>query len=162
MQLTNDLLDKWDRDHFIHPLTPLGSMERGQFPTRIVSTGDGVYITDRNGKRILDAFAGLFCVNVGYGRKEIAEAMAEQAHKLAYYIAYIGHSTEASVTLAHMVAERTPPGLNHVYFGLEVRTPTRRILSSCGTTTISSAVRKRRRSFRDGVPITARPSWPAA
>ncbi len=118
MQLTNDLLDKWDRDHFIHPLTPLGSMERGQFPTRIVSTGDGVYITDRNGKRILDAFAGLFCVNVGYGRKEIAEAMAEQAHKLAYYIAYIGHSTEASVTLAHMVAERTPPGLNHVYFGL--------------------------------------------
>lgn len=118
MELKNDLLDVWDRDHFIHPLTALGSHERGESPTRIISTGDGVYVVDRNGQRILDGFAGLFCVNVGYGRTEIVDAMAEQARKLAYYIAYIGHSTEASITLAHMVAERTSEGLNHVYFGL--------------------------------------------
>ena len=118
MEQRNDLLDEWDRDHFIHPLTPLGGHERGESPTRIVSSGSGVYIVDRNGRKLLDAFAGLFCVNVGYGRTEIAEAMAEQARKLAYYIAYIGHSTEASITLARMVAERTPAGLNHVYFGL--------------------------------------------
>ena len=60
----------------------------------------------------------MFCVNVGYGRSEIADAIAEQAHKLAYSHAYLGNGTEASITLAHMIAERTPLGLNHVYFGL--------------------------------------------
>ncbi len=55
---------------------------------------------------------------MGYGRSEIAEAIAAQAHQLAYYHAYMGHGTEATVTLARMIAERTPTGLDHVYFGL--------------------------------------------
>ena len=57
-------------------------------------------------------------MNVGYGRPEIAEAIAEQARELAYYHAYVGHGTEAAITLARMVAERAPANLNHVYFGL--------------------------------------------
>ncbi|MEX2373145.1 MAG: aminotransferase class III-fold pyridoxal phosphate-dependent enzyme, partial [Dehalococcoidia bacterium] len=65
-----------------------------------------------------DAFAGLYCVNVGYGRKEIAEAIAEQAKELAYYHAYVGHGTEASITLAQMVLERAPKNMSKVYFGL--------------------------------------------
>ena len=86
MELRNDLLDAWDRAHFIHPLSALGGHERGETANRILSNGQGVYVVDRSGRRTLDAFAGLFCVNVGYGRTEIAE--------------------------------RTPDGLDHVYFGL--------------------------------------------
>jgi len=116
--LTNDQLAAWDRASFAHPSTPWGSFERGDLPGRIMTGGDGVHVVDRDGNRFLDAFAGLYCVNVGYGRSEIAEAIAQQAHQLAYYHAYAGHGTEASIRLAHMIAERAPEGLNHVYFGL--------------------------------------------
>ena len=116
--LKNDLLDKWDREAFFHPSTHLGQHERGEAPNRIVTGGSGVYIEDRDGKRLLDAFAGLYCVNVGYGRPEIAEAIAEQAGKLAYYHAYVGHGTEASITLARMVLDRAPKHMSKVYFGL--------------------------------------------
>ncbi|TMV94812.1 aspartate aminotransferase family protein [Thioclava sp. BHET1] len=116
--LTNDQLDKWDRENFFHPSTHLAQHARGETPTRIVTGGKGVYIEDRDGNKLLDAFAGLYCVNVGYGRSEIAEAIAEQAKELAYYHAYVGHGTEASITLAHMVLERAPANMSKVYFGL--------------------------------------------
>ena len=114
----NDILDRWDRDHFIHPSTHLAQHARGDSPARIITGGEGSHIVDRDGTRFLDGFAGLYCVNVGYGRTEIAEAIAEQARELAYYHAYVGHGSEAAITLARMVAERAPEGLNHVYFGL--------------------------------------------
>lgn len=116
--LANDTLTAWDHDHFFHPSTHLGQFARREIGNRIIAGAEGVYFWDREGNRLLDAFAGLYCVNVGYGRTEIAEAIAEQAHELAYYHAYMGHGTEASITLARMVAERMPEGLNHVYFGL--------------------------------------------
>ncbi|MDE3027223.1 MAG: aspartate aminotransferase family protein [Paracoccaceae bacterium] len=113
----NDL-NAWDRDHFFHPSTHMGMHARGETPRRVIGSGEGVYITDTAGKRSLDAFAGLYCVNVGYGRSEIAEAIAKQAHELAYYHAYVGHGTEASITLAHMIMERAPAHMSRVYFGL--------------------------------------------
>ncbi len=116
--LKNDTLDQWDREHFFHPSTHLAQHARGEAPNRIVTGGSGVHIEDRDGNRLLDAFAGLYCVNVGYGRKEIAEAIAEQAKELAYYHAYVGHGTEASITLARMVLERAPKTMSKVYFGL--------------------------------------------
>jgi L-2,4-diaminobutyrate transaminase len=116
--LTNDVLDKWDRENFFHPSTHLAQFARGEAPNRIVTGGKGVFIEDRDGNRLLDAFAGLYCVNVGYGRPEIAEAIAAQAKELAYYHAYVGHGTEASITLAKMVLERAPKGMSKVYFGL--------------------------------------------
>ncbi len=116
--LTNDQLDLWDRAHFLHPSTAFGQHSRGESPTRIVKRASGVFIEDRDGNRLLDAFAGLYCVNVGYGRTEIAEAIAAQAHELSYYHSYVGHGTEASITLARMVAERAPAHMNKVYFGL--------------------------------------------
>ncbi len=61
---------------------------------------------------------GLYCVNVGYGRTEIAEAIAKQAHELAYYHSYVGHGTEASITLAKMILDRAPANMSKVYFGL--------------------------------------------
>ncbi|MDX5362347.1 MAG: aspartate aminotransferase family protein [Alphaproteobacteria bacterium] len=116
--LTNDRLDAWDRAHFLHPSTHFAQFARGEAPNRIVTGGEGVYITDREGNRLLDAFAGLYCVNVGYGRTEIADAIARQAHELAYYHAYVGHGTEASITLAKMIVDRAPAGMCRVYFGL--------------------------------------------
>ncbi|WP_018238606.1 aspartate aminotransferase family protein [Ensifer sp. BR816] len=111
-------LTAWDRDHFFHPSTHMGMHARGESPTRVIGGGEGVYITDIGGKRSLDAFAGLYCVNVGYGRQKIAEAIAEQAKNLAYYHAYVGHGTEASIRLSKMIIDRAPEGMSRVYFGL--------------------------------------------
>ena len=116
--LTNDVLTQWDHDHFFHPSTHLGQFARKEMGNRIIQTAKGVHITDREGRIHLDAFAGLYCVNVGYGRTEIAEAIAAQAHELAYYHSYVGHGTEASITLSRMIAERAPEGMNHVYYGM--------------------------------------------
>ena len=116
--LANDQLAKWDRENFFHPSTHLAQHARGDSPTRIITGGSGVYIEDRDGTRLLDAFAGLYCVNVGYGRMEIADAIAKQAHEIAYYHAYVGHGTEASITLSHMILERAPKTMSKVYFGL--------------------------------------------
>jgi L-2,4-diaminobutyrate transaminase len=116
--LRNDKLDQWDREAFFHPSTHLAQHARGESSNRVVTTASGVFIEDRDGKRLLDAFAGLYCVNVGYGRSEIAEAIADQARELAYYHAYVGHGTEASITLAKMILDRAPKGMSKVYFGL--------------------------------------------
>ncbi len=115
--LTNDTLAQWDRENFFHPSTHLAQNARGETPSRIIKTAKGVYIEDRDGTQMLDAFAGLYCVNVGYGRSEIADAIAAQAHELAYYHSYVGHGTEASVTLAKMILDRAPKGMSKVYFG---------------------------------------------
>lgn len=116
--LRNDQLDQWDRETFFHPSTHLAQHARGESPSRVVKTASGVFIEDRDGNRLLDAFAGLYCVNAGYGRQEIAEAIGEQAKELAYYHSYVGHGTEASITLAKMILDRAPKGMSKVYFGL--------------------------------------------
>ncbi len=114
----NDKLAQWDRENFFHPSTHLAQHARGETPSRIITTASGVYIEDRDGAKMLDAFAGLYCVNVGYGRSEITDAIAEQAKELAYYHSYVGHGTEASITLAKMVVDRAPDNMSKVYFGL--------------------------------------------
>ncbi|CUH44159.1 aspartate aminotransferase family protein [Ruegeria atlantica] len=116
--LRNDQLDQWDRENFFHPSTHLAEFARGNVPQRIVTGGSGCYIEDRDGNRLLDAFAGLYCVNAGYGRSEITDAIAQQAKELAYYHAYVGHGTEASITLAKMILDRAPAHMSKVYFGL--------------------------------------------
>ena len=116
--LKNDQLDQWDRENFFHPSTHLAQHARGESTNRIIRTAKGVYIEDRDGNKMLDAFAGLYCVNVGYGRPEIAEAIADQARELAYYHSYVGHGTEASITLSKMILDRAPTNMSKVYFGL--------------------------------------------
>ena len=116
--LHNDKLEQWDRETFFHPSTHLAEFARGNVAQRVIKTGKGVRITDRDGTELLDAFAGLYCVNVGYGRQEIAEAIAEQARELAYYHAYVGHGTEASITLSRMILDRAPAGMSKVYYGM--------------------------------------------
>ncbi|HEX2885070.1 aspartate aminotransferase family protein [Vineibacter terrae] len=118
MPARDNELTAWDRDHFFHPSTHMAAHARGETPNRIVTGGEGVYIVDRDGRRSLDAFAGLYCVNVGYGRQEIADAIAAQARALAYYHAYAGHGSEASIRLAKMIVDRAPAGMSRVFFGL--------------------------------------------
>jgi len=115
---TNDQLSQWDRENFFHPSTHLAQFARGEIANRIVTGGEGVYIQDRDGNKLLDAFAGLYCVNVGYGRQEIAEAIAKQAKEMAYYHSYVGHGTEASITLSKMIIDRAPKNMSKVYYGL--------------------------------------------
>jgi L-2,4-diaminobutyrate transaminase len=113
-----DPLESADRDHLFHPSTAMGAHARGETPARIIESGQGVTVVDREGRESLDAFAGLYCVNVGYGRMEIAEAIAEQARKLAYYHSYAGHGNEPAIRLAEMIIERAPAHMSRVYFGL--------------------------------------------
>ena len=113
----NDL-HAWDRDHFFHPSTHMAQHARGDTPNRIIAGGEGVYIVDINGRQSLDAFAGLYCVNAGYGRQEIAKAIGEQASKLAYYHAYVGHGSEPSIRLSKMIIDRAPDNMSRVYYGM--------------------------------------------
>ena len=116
--LLNDGLAAWDRDCLMHPTTHLANHARGDVPGRIITGGDGVYVTDRDGNRLLDGFAALYCVNAGYGRTEIADAMNEQAQKLAYFHAFAGHGNEPAIRLSKMIMDRAPDHMSRVYFGL--------------------------------------------
>ena len=118
MLRNDDQLATWDRENFFHPSTHLAQHARGEPATRVITGASGVHIEDRDGNRMLDAFAGLYCVNAGYGRTEVADAIAEQAHQLAYYHSYVGHGTETSITLAKMIMDRAPAHMSKVYFGL--------------------------------------------
>jgi L-2,4-diaminobutyrate transaminase len=114
---TNEL-DAWDRDHLFHPSTHMAGHARGETTNRVIASAEGVYITDVDGQRSLDGFAGLYCVNAGYGRTEITDAIAEQARKLAYFHAYAGHGNEPAIRLAKMVIDRAPEGMSRVFYGL--------------------------------------------
>jgi L-2,4-diaminobutyrate transaminase len=116
--LENNSLEEWDRENFFHPSTHLAQFRRGEAPQRVIATAEGSYIVDNKGQRSLDAFAGLYCVNVGYGCQPVIEAIQRQAQELSYYHSYVGHGTEASITLAKMVMDRAPDHMSKVYFGL--------------------------------------------
>lgn len=114
----NDELAAWDRDCLLHPTTHTSNHARGTVPGRIMTGGSGVYVEDRDGNRFLDAFGALYCVNAGYGRTEIADAISEQAHKLAFFHAFAGHGNEPAIRLAKMIMDRAPDHMARVYFGL--------------------------------------------
>ncbi len=110
----------WWRDsdtrHHLHPFTDYKALaEEGG--SRIITKADGVTLTDSEGNSLIDGMAGLWCVNVGYGRKELAEAAYRQMLELPYYNTFFKTATPASVELAEKLAEMTPAGLNHVFYG---------------------------------------------
>ena len=78
-----------DRQSVLHPFTPAHAHRAGSYPVTVMAGGSGVYVVDDTGRRFLDGFAGLYCVNVGYGRMEIADAIAAQEY---------GRSIEAIVS----------------------------------------------------------------
>ncbi|AGT10837.1 aminotransferase class III-fold pyridoxal phosphate-dependent enzyme [Paracoccus aminophilus] len=114
----NDDLAAWDAEHFLHPTTHIANHQKGIMAGRIVTGGEGSTVIDRDGNRFLDAFAALYCVNVGYGRTEIADAIAKQARDLAFFHTFGGNSNEPAIRLAKMVMERAPAHMSKVFFGL--------------------------------------------
>jgi L-2,4-diaminobutyrate transaminase len=107
-----------DRETVLHPFTNLKQFSSGEAPERIVTGAGGIHIHDANGNDLIDAFAGLYCVNVGYGRTEIADAIYEQAKQLAYYHAYAGHSNEPTIKLSRRILDMAPEGMARVYYGM--------------------------------------------
>lgn len=103
-----------DAAHHLHPFSDMGKLNASG--TKVISRAEGVHIFDSNGKQYLDAFAGLWCVNVGYGRKSIADAAYAQMQELPYYNLFFGTTTPPSTLLAQKIASKTGPSLNHVFF----------------------------------------------
>ncbi len=114
---TEDLSNR-DRQFVFHPSTHLAQFARGEVPNRIIDRCAGIYIEDIEGVRSLDGFAGLYCVNVGYGRREITDAIAAQAERFAYYHAYVGHSHEPVIQLSERIVGKAGMGMRCVYYGL--------------------------------------------
>ena len=112
--LDTHALQALDAAHHLHPFNDNAALaKRG---TRILTKGEGVYVWDSEGNKMLDAFAGLWCVNIGYGRKELGEVASKQMTQLAYYNSFFSCTTEPTVRLAAKLAELCPGDLNHVFF----------------------------------------------
>ncbi len=103
-----------DAAHHLHPFSDMKKLNAEG--TRIIERGEGVHIFDSNGKKYLDGFAGLWCVNVGYGRREIADAVARQMNELAYYNTFFGTTSPPTTLLAQKVTSKAGPRFNHVFF----------------------------------------------
>ncbi|MDU8929955.1 aminotransferase [Alisedimentitalea sp. MJ-SS2] len=124
----NDLetVTRWDNENFVHPWEGMGSI--GENDRTFVEGGEGVYVVNENGERLIDGPGGMWCVQIGYGRDDMAEAIADQARQLAYFSPF-NNTNSVSSRLAHEIAARTPGDLNHVFF------------TTGGSTAVDSALR---------------------
>ena len=115
--LRYDTQELWrkDRDHNVHPWTDFATFkEQGSL---VVAESEGCYVYDSDGARYLDGIGGLWCVNIGYGNEEMAQAIAEQARRMTYYSTFGHITTPPAAELAAKLAELAPGPLNHVFFG---------------------------------------------
>ncbi|MEM9277386.1 MAG: aminotransferase [Pseudomonadota bacterium] len=115
-----------DQEHFVHPWE--GMEVAGEYRRTFAEKADGIYLYDENGKRYIDAPGGMWCVQLGYGREDMAEAIAEQAKSVSYFSPFSLSSSPAAI-LAGEIAKRTPGDLNNVFF------------TTGGSTAVDSAIR---------------------
>ncbi len=103
-----------DAAHHLHPFTDTAEInEKG---ARIITGADGVYLKDSDGNTMLDAMAGLWCVNIGYGRKELADVAYRQMQELPYYNTFFMTSHPPVIALSEKIADLMPGDLNRVFF----------------------------------------------
>ena len=117
MAFLNRTTEQWqqiDTAHHMHPFTDY--KELAKEGSIIITKANGVYLTNSDNKQFLDAMAGLWCVNVGYGRKNLAEAAYKQMQELPYYNTFFKTATVPAIELSHQLAELTPKDLNHAFF----------------------------------------------
>ncbi|MBG56226.1 MAG: aspartate aminotransferase family protein [Deltaproteobacteria bacterium] len=127
MSLENfEKIRSFDNDNFVHPWESM--KEVGTNSRTFAEKADGIYLYDENGQKLIDGPGGMWCVQIGYGRKEMAEAIAEQVYKMPYYSPW-NMSASPSALLARNLAERAPSDLKHVFF------------TTCGSTAVDSAIR---------------------
>lgn len=113
--IANSLVEL-DRQHLVHPVISYRRHE--QRGATVLKSASGVRLTDAEGKQYLDGFAGLWCVNVGYGQKSIVEAATRQMETLPYATGYFHFSNEPAIRLAALLSDHAPGDLRHVYFTL--------------------------------------------
>ncbi len=112
----SNLLIELDRQHLVHPVNSWRGHE-GRGAT-VLDHGQGCFVADASGHELLDGFAGLWCVNVGYGQETIVEAAAEQMRRLPYATGYFHFASDPAIRLAAELADLAPGDLNRVYFTL--------------------------------------------
>lgn len=115
-EATISTAEEADRRFVFHPFTQLDQHEQTGSPSLIVA-GSGARVRDIHGRSYIDGMAGLWCVNVGYGRVELAEAMRAGAERLGYYHAFSSMGTDTPGLLAERLIELAPPGMSKVFFG---------------------------------------------
>lgn len=119
-------LHEWDRNHQLHPWAAMDAW-RG-YDNILVDRAEGIYLTDGKGRKLLDGPAGMWCTQIGYGREEMATAIAEQVLKLPYTSPFT-NTTEPSSILAKKLADMAPGDLNNVFF------------TTGGSTAVDTAIR---------------------
>ena len=107
-------LRRLDRAHHLHPFTNHPDMHAQG--THVIEAASGCYVTDETGRKLFDGLAGLWCVNVGYGREEIADAVRRQMSSVCYYPSFFNTTTEPTILLADKLAALAPPRLQRVFF----------------------------------------------
>ena len=118
MHLSNLTTEQWqkiDSAHHLHPFTDF--KELINTGTRVIISGKGNYVIDSDNNKILDMMAGLWCVNIGYGRKELAEVAYEQMQLLPYYNSFFKTATTPSIELSKVLADITPEGIERFFYG---------------------------------------------
>ena len=106
-------LHSWDREHFIHPWHDMKYWR--DYDNMLVTEADGIYMYDETGKKFIDGPGGMWCVQIGYGQKEMAEAIAAQVMKMPFASPWT-NVTEPSAILAKRIADFAPGDLNNVFF----------------------------------------------
>lgn len=115
-RLDTDALAALDRAHLVHPVAAWRQHEqRGPL---VLASGRGAWLTDANGHELLDAFAGLWCVNVGYGQESVVQAATAQLRELPYATGYFGFASEPAIRLAAKLVELAPRSLTRAYLTL--------------------------------------------
>ena len=116
MSKTENLsLDEKDKKFFFHPFTALKSHE--QLGGKIIASGKGSTLVDTEGNKFLDAMAGLWCVNLGYGNEELSNAIGHQAKHLSYYHSFSGMSNDLASQVSEKIVEMFPVPMSKVFFG---------------------------------------------
>jgi putrescine aminotransferase len=103
-----------DAAHFLHPFTDFKALAKKG--SRVITRADDIYLWDSEGKKILDAMSGLWCVNVGYGQQRLIDAATQQMKQLPFYNAFFQTATPPAIELAELLAEVAPPQFQHVFF----------------------------------------------
>jgi putrescine aminotransferase len=113
-QLSTQAIQQLDSAHYIHPFTDHSAL--AAHGARVMVKGDGIYLWDSDGHKILDAMSGLWCVNIGYGRTSMADAVYQQMQALPFYNSFFNTTNLPAVQLAALLVEVSPPQFNHVFF----------------------------------------------
>ncbi len=105
-----------DNRHHLHPFTDHAALREREGGARIITEASGVHVWEASGRRLLDAMSGLWCVNIGYGRQELAEAARRQMEQLPYYNTFFKTTNEPATRLAERISDLLPDHLNQIFF----------------------------------------------